>query len=157
MEGVLTTVETSFIASHLRTSVDLYPAVSALHILGIALLVGTIIALDLHILGFRRSVGQRAVGSVLRPVAVVGFLLAVTTGGLLFSVRARDYAQNPAMLLKLASIAVAGVNAAIFQGLAGSAGGESRRCSALARASAALSALLWLVVLFSGRWIAFLD
>jgi len=103
LEGILSAIETSGVADNLRSSLVMYPIINALHILGISMLVGGVIAMDLRIVGFSPVAGRRE-NADLRAIAGVGFVLAVTTGALLFSVRASDYAQNSAMLLKLGPV-----------------------------------------------------
>ena len=63
-----------------------YAAVNTLHILGIALLVGSIIPFNLHVLGLWRNVPRIMLARVLVPVAATGLVLAVIAGSLLFSV-----------------------------------------------------------------------
>jgi hypothetical protein len=131
-----------------------YPLASALHLLGIALLLGSIITVDLRLLGWwRHSLNLPAVRQ-LRRVAAVGLLLAIATGTALFSVRASEYIDNPWMLRKWVLVGAALFNAwtlGVWQWLIGSAALES--CHA--RVAGGLSLLLWLGALVCGRWIAF--
>jgi len=141
----------------LRHSGTAYLFVSAAHIASIGLLLGSIVALDLCLLGFARVVPLAAAGPYLSRVAVVGLALAVLTGGWLFSVRASEYAANPAFLAKLGIVGAAVLNAAIVHG----SGAWRRALSATSpqpavRAHAAVSMLLWLAAVVAGRWIGFL-
>jgi len=156
MDAVLAAVGSSGLAEVLRASRLVYPLVNATHILGIALLVGSIAALDARILGYRRSVPLGDAASLLLPVTITGLVLAVTTGALLFTVKPQDYAANPVFLVKLGLITLAVANALSLRfrpaWRAALAGGP---VTAGLRASAVLSLVLWLAVLVAGRMIAF--
>lgn len=137
----------------LRTSVWLYPLVSALHILGIGMMVCCVLLMDAAVLGlWGRRAGQQAVIAALRPVAVAALVVAALSGLLLFSVRPGEYLANPAFRLKLALLGLALANALFFIVFSGRALADGWR-----RGLAGLSALLWLGVLFCGRLIGFLD
>ena len=79
--------------------------------------------------------------------------IAVLTGLTLFSVRAREYAVNPAFLAKMALLAAAGVNLWAFRSAVGAP--PRAHYPPSARVFAALSVLLWTAVLVAGRFIGF--
>lgn len=153
MEAALTALAETAVAEALRVSRWGYAAVSAGHVLGIALLVGAAIALDLRLLGRVRAVPAAAALRLLLPVMGTGLGLAAVTGVLLFSVRPLDYAGVPALWAKLALIVAGLLNAAWFHRRAG---GDPDRFGPGARAAAALvSAVCWIGALAAGRLIAF--
>lgn len=133
-----------------------YLFVNATHILGIGLLLGAILPLDLRLLGLMRCVPLTAVAPVLERTAVAGAALAIPTGLWLFTVKPLEYIDNGAFLTKLALLVLAFGNVALQH--AGSAfrtalaGGP---VTSRVQIVAALSALLWLCVLVAGRWIGF--
>jgi hypothetical protein len=130
-----------------------YAAVSALHVLGIALLVGGILPLDLRLLGFWPAVETRALAAVLTPMAAGGLLLAAATGVLLFSVRPLEYAQVPVLWAKLGLIALGAAGALAFRWRVGR---DPERASRRLRVTAALASIgVWLGALACGRLIAF--
>jgi hypothetical protein len=130
-----------------------YAAVSAGHVLGIALLVGGILPLDLRLLGLWPAVPTRALAAVLTPMAVGGLLLAAATGVLLFSVRPLEYAQVPVLWTKLGLIAAGAVAALLFRWRVGRDPGRAGRGM---RTLAALTSMAaWLGALVCGRLIAF--
>jgi hypothetical protein len=132
-----------------------YAGVSALHLLGIALLVGGILPLDLRLLGLWPSVEMRALAGVLTPMAIVGLLLAAATGVLLFSVRPLEYAQLPVLWAKLALIALGTAGALAFRLRIGRDPGRAgRRLRLLAGVG---SIVAWLGALTLGRLIAFTN
>lgn len=137
----------------LRSSGLLYPVVSALHILGIALLVGAIAAFDLRLLGVIRGDWRDSLrGNA--PVAGAGLALALITGLMLFLVRASVYVQNPALWTKWGLILLALLNIALFYRLLR---GTAAAPTAGMRVCAALSLAFWVAAIFAGRWIAFTD
>ena len=80
MQAFAAAVEASAVASFLRQSHWTYPAVNAAHLLGIALLVGAIVPMDLRLMGlWRPDVRLDTVLGLLRPVAAFGAGLAVLT------------------------------------------------------------------------------
>ena len=106
MEAFLAAVEATAAAQYLRASRWGYAVVSGAHILGIALLVGAILPLNLRLLGFWRSIPRANLLRVLVPVAATGLVLAVLTGPLLFSVRAQEYAAVGFLQAKFVFVAL---------------------------------------------------
>jgi hypothetical protein len=135
-------LEGSALAGALRRSVWVYPLVNAGHILGIAVLVGSVIPMDIRILQ-RGSLIELA---TLRAYAVVGLLLAVTCGLLLFIVQAGEYLRSTAFQIKIGLIALALCNAALHL---------RTDIKTMPRAFAAASLLLWISALIAGRMIAY--
>lgn len=155
---VLAALEGSGLATWLRQSVWAYPLVNAGHILGVALLVGAIVPLNLRLLGLWPAQPAAALARVLRPVAVSGLGLAATAGALLFSVRATEYAASPWFLGKLAVIALAIANALAFHALrrvSGKPVAEASGPATLQRATAGISLAAWVAALVLGRLIGY--
>ena len=141
----------------LRQSGTAYLFVNASHILGIGLLMGGILPLDLHLIGLLRSSSLAVVGPLLLRVASTGLALALFTGLWLFSVKPREYVTNPAFLTKLALLALAFGNVALQHwGSRLHAALKGERVHPRVRILAAVSALIWLSVLVAGRWIGFI-
>jgi hypothetical protein len=137
----------------LRESPTAYLLVSAAHILGIGLLLGSILPLDLRLLGFFRRFQLEVLQPFLVRMAAAGFALAVVTGLWLFSVKPVEYLANDAFRWKASLLVVAAANV-MFQHW--STNGGSPAPSSAVRLRAALSLCLWLSVLVAGRWIGFL-
>lgn len=143
-------------ARWLRASWVAYLLVNAAHILGMALLLGSILVLDARLLGAMRAVPLAVLGPLNARVAAVGTGLAIVTGLWLFTVRPAEYAANPAFQIKLgllaaalANVVVQHANPAYARALAGAPPGAG------VKLSAATSALLWLGVLVAGRTVGF--
>lgn len=151
METLLAAIGSSDVARFIRGSHWVYPLLNAAHILGIALLLGTIIALDARIVGFGRSVTVAAAARFLMPFTIAGLGLAVLAGATLFSVKPQDYAGNPMFQLKMVLIVLALTNATVMRRRAL----HRDEADTVLRIGAILSLVLWIGVLVSGRMIAF--
>ena len=146
-------IETSPAVTALRESYWAYPAVNTLHIVGIALLFGSIVPLDLRLAGWRREdASVDLLSKMLLPVAIFGFALAACAGLLLFATDARAYAASPIFRVKIVLIAVALGNAWLLRRADWLSPGLSNRRLALA---GAISILLWLGVIMLGRLIGY--
>ena len=153
LEALFAALEGTAPAQALRTSRWLYAGVNAAHIFAIALLIGSVVPLNLRFLGVWRSISREAMVRVLAPVAASGLALALLTGPLLFSVRAREYIGVGFLQIKLALITV-GVLSTLA--LCGSHGFLLRDAPRTRLAGhAVLSMVCWLGALVCGRLIAF--
>src|ERR671914_342859 len=104
-------LEATPLATVLRGSVWVYPLVNAAHILGVALLVGSIVPLDLRLLGAWRSVPLAPLWGVLTRIAGAGLVLAMIFGILLFIARATEYAASNLFISKMVIVALGTANA----------------------------------------------
>ena len=155
----LAALEATALARALSDSVCIYPLNNAGHILGIALLVGSVIPLDLRLLGAWRSVPLAPLWRVLTVTSVAGFVLAAICGFLLFITRATDYAASGLFVAKMAVIVAAIVNAlamlwivpAEISGIGPQLGPLPRRV----RVAAGVSLAAWLSALILGRLVAY--
>lgn len=158
MHEFLTALEATPLADVLRLGRWVYPAVNAGHIVGVALLFGAILPLDLRLLGCWRSIPVRPLARVLVPVAASGLVLACVTGPLLFLVDPIGYAELELFQLKLALIGAGLLNVLlVHRGRAWRAvmdDTEPPRWSGL-RLAGGISALSWLATLLCGRMIAY--
>jgi hypothetical protein len=151
-------LEATALARALRDSVWTYPLVNAGHIAGIALLVGSIVPLDLRLLGAWRSVPLAPLWRVLTRTAAVGLALAVVFGLLLFITRATEYVASEFFLAKMAIVAAATVNALLLRAGASEdllnaapGGPPSQRM----RLAGAFSLAAWLSALTLGRLVGY--
>ena len=140
-------------SSGVTLSTPVYGVVSALHILGIALLIGGILLVDLRLAGILTYLDEGA-ARLLRLMARIGAGLAVATGVLLLSARPGEYLANPVFLAKMIVVGVALANAVAFEWMArGRAGAWP--AGVHARMAGLVSLTGWLAALMLGRWIAF--
>jgi hypothetical protein len=156
MQAIFAALEHSALSVGLRASAWWYPLVNALHILGIALLIGPILILDWRVLRRRATPGISVLAAVLLPVARGGFALAALAGLLLFIARPLDYAFNTLFQLKLGSIGLALLNiACLHHSAAWGVALAHNRADGRVRLACGLSLLCWLVVLGLGRLIGY--
>lgn len=145
-------LEQTGVGTNLRESLWLFPAVETVHLLGMALLVGTTTAFDLRLLGWAlREYDATEVRRRLLPWAWVGLAVQIATGMMLFASEAVKLYGNLAFRLKMVLLVLAGVNALLFHwtgtGLARSGAGR--------KVAACVSLLLWLGIVTAGRFIGF--
>ena len=149
-------IEQSELAQALRQSLWLYPVVNALHILGFALLLGSAITLDLRLLGLWSKVPLSGLVYVLRPIMLVGFILATSFGLLLFITNAADYLNSSLFISKLLLIALAVFNAVLLnQSSCWSRALSTNHCNLRLKGQALVSLILWITVMFLGRFIGY--
>ena len=90
-----------------------YALVNLSHILAISSLFGSVLILDLRLLGCWRRIPLPAVSAITEPIAKVAFAVAALTGAGLLATKATEYLGNPFMLIKFPAIAIALVNVAL--------------------------------------------
>jgi hypothetical protein len=126
------------------------------HIVGLSLLVGPIVALDLRLLGIGRAVSVAALSRTLTPLAITGLALQVVSGLLLFTADASALIGNPVFQIKAVLLILGLANAVAFRRIWRNAlDGWDQSPPALGRLQAALSIVFWLGVAISGRLIAY--
>ncbi|MDM7946581.1 MAG: hypothetical protein QUV20_09660 [Oceanibaculum nanhaiense] len=157
--AILHWLQDGAIGRAMRESLWLFPAVEIVHILGFALLIGTIVALDLRILGWGKTllpVGK--LGALTLPLSIAGFTLALPSGLLLLTTEAAHVGVNPAFLAKMGLIFLAGLNALLLHRGAwrSVAAWPADAPPSAAKGAAIASLFLWLGVLIAGRMIAYL-
>jgi len=150
---ILHWIKETWLGSTVRGSTWLFAAGETLHFIGLCMLVGAMLVVDLRLLGFLRGVPIRAALAFL-PFAIIGFLINLATGIEFFTNDPFMYWPNPAFRLKMFLILVAGLNAIVFTVM------EQRHVllladkeytSAFTKVTAGLSLGIWLVVLLLGR------
>jgi hypothetical protein len=127
-------------------------------VLSIAVIVGTVVAVDLRVLGLiLKTEPVTRVGRALLPTTWIGFLIMLLTGVPLFAAQAVQLYSNPAFRLKILLLALAGVNAVLFHKTTycGASDWDYANVAPLpARAFALTSIALWSAIIVSGRLIA---
>lgn len=158
-EQILQSLQDTSIATAIREGETAFPWVECVHVLALTLVIGSIAIVDLRLLGLAsrdRGVAQTT-ASVL-PVTWTAFGFAVASGGLLFASNATTYAHNFYFQVKMALIALAGINMAVYH-LFLNRGADTWQTPALtplrARVVGGLSLCLWIAIAAFGRWIGF--
>jgi len=136
------------VANAIDDSAWLFPVIESFHILGLALLVGTIAILDLRLLGLGlRGRTEAETARDLAPWTLAGLGVMLATGPLLFSSDPMRYYQNPAFAFKMRVLLLAVISHfTIHRRAAGSLRWR--------KTAAYLSLALWSAVIAGARWIA---
>ncbi|HEX7079450.1 MAG TPA: DUF6644 family protein [Gammaproteobacteria bacterium] len=157
--GIVQSVEASGVGEWMRTSLKAMPVVEAIHVMAGALVFGSILIVDARLIGLLDT--KRPVTLISRELlrfTWAGFALAVVTGATMFTANASTYFDNTAFRLKMLALLGAGVNMAVFHLFTFKTVPRWDRDAAppaAARAAGALSILIWVCVIFFGRWIGF--
>jgi len=127
-----------------------YPALEIVHIIGIALLLGSLVLVELRIWGRAAELPLAPLARFGLRLTLIGFALAAASGTTMFLSRPSELLANVPFLIKMALLACAGINAAAFHWRGGVA-----RCDGVGRAQTLVSLALWLAVIACGRSIAY--
>jgi len=159
MEDVAHWLESTGVGEAVRVTPYLYPLLESLHIIGIAFMIGSALAVDMRLLGFRRTtVPVTTVTGILLPLSYVGFFVGALTGTGMFIANASAVISSPAAPWKFGLIALAGINILVFHT------GAYRSVSSWdlhahtpigAKLAAMLSASTWCLVIVAGRFLAY--
>ena len=124
-----------------------YPLVQATHFTGLSLWVGTIVAVDLSLLGIgKKSLAPLPLSEALFIWNWIGFAIAVTGGFLLFSVAAETYVTNIAFLTKLGLLIPLGLVLHIVVQQKAPAWEKASETPRVAKVAGFTELLLWLCV-----------
>lgn len=157
--ALIQAIQASAPAQWMRTSLAAMPVIEAIHVLAGATVFGTILIVDLRLLGFpdtRRPV-TRVCKEMLR-LTWIAFAVSLTAGSLMFAANAQTYVGNTAFKLKMLALLGAGLNMAFFHRVTfRTVGAWDKNAPAplAARIAGATSILLWVSVIFLARWIGF--
>jgi len=149
-------VEASGLGRFMREALYAYPVAEAVHIVGIALLFGSIAIVDLRLLGLGRGIPMRPLVAFATPWSLAGFLLAACAGLLMFTAHATEFLTQPLFMLKMGLIAAGGINAAMLHTGPLRALDADALPSSRIRIAAAVSLALWVAVIVCGRFLAYL-
>ena len=151
--------ESSGLADAIRENDLLFPLIESVHVLSICLVVGSILAVDLRLLGLASM--NRPVSRIMNgilPLTWCAFAVAVASGGLLFISNATKYLGNGFFVAKLCLICAAGLNMVVFHAISAKdlpQWESETRLPLPARLAGGVSILLWIAVVACGRWIGF--
>jgi len=143
----------------IREDAFLFPFLESIHVLAIALVVGSISIVDFRLLGIA-SKGRpiTELTQVVLPITWAAFAAAAIAGALLFSSNAVKYAHNAFFIAKMALLLLAFANMLVFHAitLRGIHDWDRTKMPPWpVRAAGGLSLLIWAGVVACGRWIGF--
>ena len=152
-------LDDSIVGTAIRQSGVLFPTIESVHVLMIAVVIGTIAIVDLRLIGYashRRGARQLIID--LLPFTWAAFVMAGISGFLLFTSNAVAYLNNKPFEAKMCVLVLAGINMLIFHLTAYRKIGhwdDDKRPPIGAQISGAISLSLWLLIMCLGRWIGF--
>ncbi len=156
---LLNWLENSTVAAAIREGTSLFPWIESVHVLAIATVVGTIAIVDLRLLGFTSR--ERAVSELMAevlPLTRGAFLLAATTGALLFVSHISDYLHKAPFVAKLVLLGLALVNILLFHLVTARSirtWDVALRPPASVRFAGGMSLAAWVAIVACGRWTGF--
>ena len=161
MYEMMAMVEASLFAEALRNlGVWTYGIVNLAHIVGISLLFGAIVILDIRLLSFWQHVSVGTIATITIPIAVIGLSLAIPSGISMFAMNATQYHENPFVYLKIPILVLALANVVVVTRLRAwqrAVTGSFLRPGdgSILYVSGAFSLCLWSSVLVCGRMIGY--
>ena len=155
----LKALEATGLATKIRDSLFIFPLLEATHVIGLALVFGTIAIIDLRLIGLASS--QRSFKLMYADILKWtwgAFMLTGLTGALMFITNATVYYHNFYFRTKMLLLVLAGINMGIFELTLGrkvDSWDKSPSAPPLGRVVGVLSIALWIAVIFMGRLIGF--
>jgi hypothetical protein len=148
-------IEGSALGDTIRTSSWLFPAIEAIHLLGLAVVGGAVLVVDLRLFGFglrRQPVAQLAQDA--QRWLIISLMVMVATGSLLFTSEAIKCYYHPAFWMKMTSLSLAILFTFTVHRKVAMAD-ETRVRPIWCKLVALVSVILWSGVGIGGRWIGF--
>jgi hypothetical protein len=143
------------IAHAMNSSEWMFPIIEVIHMIGIVLLVGTAVILDLRLMGLRlKSMPVWGLASDLMPWTTAGLVTVLITGPLLLSTDADRYYDSYEFRFKMACLAlVILLDIVVHRRVRAK---DSTAGPGLQRFAGTMSLLLWSCVVLGGRAIGIL-
>jgi hypothetical protein len=151
-------LEASAFGDFVAESTWAFPTLESLHVMAFVTVLGSLLVVDLRMLGVGwKDVKLTTLSHETLRITWIAFTCAAITGLMIFCSKATSYVINPYFKLKLISMALAGLNMAVFQFITWKtvADWDLGKVPAAAKVAATLSILLWILVVFFGRAIGF--
>ena len=152
--GFLVWLEATGLADWVRMSIPGYPSMIALHAIGMAVMVGLSLVIDLRLLGWFAGIPLSALQRFF-GLAWVGFGINFVSGSALFSAQATSYIVDWVFMTKMALVVLGAMTAAILQPAVAKAG-PAGSVSGGMKAVAAVAIVFWVVAIIMGRLTAYL-
>ena len=155
----LASLEGTSLAGRIRDSLYLFPMLESFHVIGLTMVFGTIAIIDLRLLGIAstRRPFTRIASDILKWTWAA-FALTLFTGLLMFITNAGVYYNNFYFRSKMVMLVFAGINMLLFELTAGRSvhrWDKDESAPLSGKTVAVLSLVVWITVIFLGRWIGF--
>jgi len=150
-------VKTASIKGFVDTTAWAWPATETLHFIGLSLLLGVVLMINLRMLGVMKNVSYAALHRLL-PWGMLGFAINLITGVVFFVTVPEQYTENIALHVKMILMLFGGVNVLYFtmfdQAWALKPGDDA---PVTAKVVAVSTIILWVGVIFFGRMMPFIG
>lgn len=143
----------TWLGTVMRETPALFPSMEITHFVGLSLLMGALLVIDLRVLGAFKAISY-AEALKLAPLATIGFTLNALSGVAFIATNPDLYSTNRAFWVKMALVVVAGVNALWFtlaQSHTVSSLAPEQPAPVTAKLMAGASLFLWTGVILLGR------
>ncbi len=154
---VIPSLAGSAIKAFVTDSTKIWAACEALHFMGLAILFGMVLLIDLRILGFLKGVSFESIHKLL-PYAVAAYAVNLATGMTFFIAASDQYTGNPVFYWKVGLLLLASANLAYFTVMDDSwilKAGED--APGRTKFAAVTALVLWVGVMYAGRMLPFIG
>ena len=159
IESLLKSLESTGLATVIREGLYYFPLLESFHVVGLAMVFGCVAIIDFRLLGWAST--NRPFTRVFSDIMTgiwAAYALTIATGTLMFTTNAVQYYGNSVFRAKMLMLVLAGINMLFFELTAGRVVRQADHTSPIpktAKATAALSLVFWISIVFLGRWIGF--
>ena len=150
-------IRVASIAGFINTTNWAWPALETLHFIGLSMILGVALVVNLRMLGVAKNISFSALHRLL-PWGILGFGLNVSTGLLFFVTIPEQYTQNLSLHIKMILMMIAGVNIlyfTIFEEPWKLGPGDD--ASVRAKVVTTVTVVLWIGVIYFGRMMPFIG
>ena len=155
---ILRSLEDSPFALSIAESTWAFPAIELVHIFALIMVFGTIVIIDLRLLGLA-STNRRysEMARELLPWTWAAWVVAAMFGSLMFITRPLAYLENADLRLKFTLMAMAGINMLVFQLVTSRdmARWDTGATPWVGKVAGGLSLMLWIGVVYFARRIGY--
>ncbi len=152
--GFLAWVEATSLAEWVRSSQAGYPSMIALHALGMAIMVGLSLLLDMRVLGWFSGIPLAALQRFF-GLAWIGFGINFLSGSALFTAQATSYIVDWVFMTKMGLVLLGAITAGIIQPAVAKAG-TSVQVPSGTKVVAGIAIVVWITAIIMGRLTAYL-
>lgn len=159
MDTFVAWVQATHFSQAIVGSLWVWPLCETIHFIGLSLIVGVVGLFDLRLMGFFADIPVAAIRRLM-PAAIVGFLCNLTTGIVFLAGHPEQYAHNIAWWAKVSFLAIAGLNAVIFEKAMAQrifTAPAPKEMPLAAKMIGAVSLVAWIGVLYWGRMLPFIG
>ena len=159
MESLVQAIEGGAINTWVLSTYWLWPLLEIIHFIGLSLLLGAMLLVDLRLAGFLRQIDIMSTHRLL-PWAATGFAMNLATGFLFFMGDPGRYSINIGFQIKMVLVLIAGLNVLVFALKINPVIGNwdpHGDTSGFAKTVAWVSLAVWTGVLLLGRLIPYIG